>query len=148
MHINAGYLCTQSTPVISRSGRPIGMVSTHWCKHHRPTERELRFLDLLARQAADLIEQRQTEAERRQVLEREQAAREEAERANRIKDEFLAVLSHELRSPLHPILGWTQLLQTGKLDEACKAEALKTIERNAKLQKQLIEDLLDISGIM
>jgi len=129
MHINAGYLCAQSTPLISRSGRPIGMVSTHWCKHHRPTERELRFLDLLARQAADLIEQRQTEAERRQVLEREQAAREEAERANRIKDEFLAVLS-------------------GKLDEACKAEALKTIERNAKLQKQLIEDLLDISGIM
>jgi PAS domain S-box-containing protein len=148
MHVNAGYLCAQSTPLISRSGRPIGMVSTHWCKHHCPTERELRFLDLLARQAADLIEQRQTEAERRQVLEREQAAREEAERANRIKDEFLAVLSHELRSPLNPILGWTQLLQNGKLDEARKAEALKTIERNAKLQKQLIEDLLDISGIM
>jgi PAS domain S-box-containing protein len=148
MHINAGYLCAQSTPLISRSGRPIGMVSTHWCKHHRPTERELRFLDLLARQAADLIEQRQTEAERRQVLEREQAAREEAERANRIKDEFLAVLSHELRSPLNPILGWTQLLQTGKLDEARKAEALKTIERNAKLQTQLIDDLLDISGII
>ncbi len=148
MHLNVGYLCAQSTPLISRSGRPIGMVSTHWCKHHCPTERELRFLDLLARQAADLIEQRQTEAERRQVLEREQAAREEAERANRIKDEFLAVLSHELRSPLNPILGWTQLLQNGKLDEARKAEALKTIERNAKLQKQLIEDLLDISGIM
>jgi PAS domain S-box-containing protein len=148
MHLNVGYLCAQSTPLISRSGRPIGMVSTHWCKHHRPTKRELRFLDLLARQAADLIEQRQTEAERRQVLEREQTAREEAERANRIKDEFLAVLSHELRSPLNPILGWTRLLQNGKLDEARKAEALKTIERNAKLQTQLIEDLLDISGIM
>jgi len=86
--------------------------------------------------------------DRKQVLEREQAAREEAERANRIKDEFLAVLSHELRSPLNPILGWTQLLQKGKLDEARRAEALKTIERNAKLQTQLIEDLLDISGIM
>jgi PAS domain S-box-containing protein len=148
MHVNAGYRCAQSTPLLSRSGRPIGMVSTHWRQNHRPTERELRFLDLLARQAADLLEQRQTEAERQQVLAREQAAREEAERANRIKDEFLAVLSHELRSPLNPILGWTQLLQTGQLNEACQAEALKTIERNAKLQKQLIEDLLDISGIM
>ncbi|HEY9691451.1 MAG TPA: PAS domain S-box protein [Oculatellaceae cyanobacterium] len=148
MHVNAGYLCAQSTPLLSRSGRPIGMVSTHWRKHHRPTEQELRFLDLLARQAADLIEQRQTEAERRQVLKREQAAREEAESANRIKDEFLAVLSHELRSPLNPILGWTRLLQNGKLDEARRAEALKTIERNAKLQTQLIEDLLDISRIM
>ncbi|MBW4458622.1 MAG: PAS domain S-box protein [Nostoc indistinguendum CM1-VF10] len=148
MHVNAGYLCAQSTPLLSRSGRPMGMVSTHWHQYHRPTEQELGFLDLLARQAADLIEQRQTQAERKQILEREQAAREEAERANRIKDEFLAVLSHELRSPLNPILGWTQLLQNGKLDEAHRAEALKTIERNAKLQAQLIEDLLDISRIM
>jgi PAS domain S-box-containing protein len=148
LHLNTGLISAQSTPLISRSGRQIGMVSTHWRKHHRPTEQELRFLDLLARQAADLIEQRQTEAERQQILEREQAAREEAERANRIKDEFLAVLSHELRSPLNPILGWTRLLQNRKLDEVRRAEALKTIERNAKLQKQLIEDLLDISGIM
>jgi PAS domain S-box-containing protein len=148
LHVNTGLICAQSTPLISRSGRRIGMVSTHWRKHHRPTEQELRFLDLLARQAADLIEQRQTQAERKQILEREQAAREEAERANRIKDEFLAVLSHELRSPLNPILGWARLLQNGKLNEARRAEALKTIERNAKLQAQLIEDLLDISRIM
>jgi PAS domain S-box-containing protein len=84
----------------------------------------------------------------KRLLQQEQAAREEAERANRIKDEFLAVLSHELRSPLNPILGWTQLLQNGKLDAARRAEALKTIERNARLQSQLIEDLLDISRIM
>jgi PAS domain S-box-containing protein len=148
LHVNTGLISAQSTPLISRSGRRIGMVSTHWRKHHRPTEQELRFLDLLARQAADLIEQRQTEAERQQILEREQAAREEAVRANRIKDEFLAVLSHELRSPLNPILGWARLLQNCKLDEARRAEALKTIERNAKLQAQLIEDLLDISRIM
>ncbi|MBD1847281.1 response regulator [Cyanobacteria bacterium FACHB-63] len=63
-------------------------------------------------------------------------------------NQFLAVLSHELRSPLNPILGWTRLLQNGKLDEARRVEALKTVERNAKLQSQLIEDLLDISRIM
>lgn len=96
----------------------------------------------------NITEQKRIEAEREQLLAREQAAREAADHANRIKDEFLAVLSHELRSPLNPILGWTRLLQNGKLSEARKAEALKTIERNAKLQTQLIEDLLDISRIM
>ncbi|OKH37785.1 hypothetical protein NIES2101_36405 [Calothrix sp. HK-06] len=86
--------------------------------------------------------------ERERILKQEQAARAEAERANRIKDEFLAVLSHELRSPLNPILGWVQLLQKSQLDEAKRNIALSTIERNAKLQSQLIEDLLDISRIM
>jgi signal transduction histidine kinase len=82
------------------------------------------------------------------ALEREQAARVEAETANRIKDEFLAVLSHELRSPLNPILGWAKLLRTRKLDEQKTAQALETIERNASLQTQLIGDLLDVSRIL
>ncbi|UBF29963.1 PAS domain-containing protein (plasmid) [Kovacikia minuta CCNUW1] len=103
--------------------------------------------DITERKRAE-DERKQAEAEREQLLHREQAAREAAERANRVKDEFLAVLSHELRSPLNPILGWTQLLQNGKLDAARQREALNTIERNAKLQTQLIEDLLDISRIM
>jgi signal transduction histidine kinase/ActR/RegA family two-component response regulator len=148
MLMEAGYRSGQSTPLVTRSGKIIGMVSTHWRKHHRPSERELQFLDLLARQAADLIEQRQTVAEREQLLAREQAARVEADRANRIKDEFLAVLSHELRSPLNPILGWSKLLQTGKLDPDKTQQALQTIERNAKLQAELIEDLLDVSRIL
>jgi PAS domain S-box-containing protein len=96
----------------------------------------------------DISERKQAEAEREQLLAREQAAREEAERANRIKDEFLAVLSHELRSPLNPILGWSRLLQNGKLDESKTKQALATIERNAKLQSELIEDLLDVSRIL
>ena len=96
----------------------------------------------------DISDRKRIEAERERILQREQAAREVAENANRIKDEFLAVLSHELRSPLNPILGWSQLLRRGKLDGVRTAQALETIERNAQLQSQLIEDLLDISRIM
>ncbi|MCC5662339.1 PAS domain-containing sensor histidine kinase [Nostoc sp. XA010] len=98
--------------------------------------------------STDIEEFRRAQTQREQLLQREQTAREAAEKANRIKDEFLAVLSHELRSPLNPILGWTRLLQNGKLDAARQREALATIERNAKLQTQLISDLLDISRIM
>ncbi|OKH56305.1 histidine kinase [Calothrix sp. HK-06] len=96
----------------------------------------------------DITERKQAEQERERLLQQEQAARADAEAANRIKDEFLAVLSHELRSPLNPILGWAKLLQTRKFDEAALKSALSTIERNAKLQAQLIEDLLDVSRIL
>lgn len=95
-----------------------------------------------------ITEQKQREIEREQLLHREYAAREAAERANRIKDEFLAVVSHELRSPLNPILGWSQLLKRGQLSPERAAQALEIIERNAKLQVQLIDDLLDISRIL
>ncbi|BAU15421.1 PAS/PAC Sensor Hybrid histidine kinase [Leptolyngbya sp. NIES-3755] len=95
----------------------------------------------------DVTTRVQLQAEQQRVIQLEQAARAEAEQANRLKDEFLAVLSHELRSPLNPILGWSKLLQTKRLSEARSQEALVTIERNARLQAQLIEDLLDVSRI-
>jgi PAS domain S-box-containing protein len=96
----------------------------------------------------DITERKSAEAERDRLLKLEQAARTEAETANRIKDEFLAVLSHELRSPLNPILGWARLLQTREFQPAEIKKAIATIERNAKLQAQLIEDLLDVSRIL
>jgi PAS domain S-box-containing protein len=98
--------------------------------------------------ALDVTARTQAEVERQRLLKLEQTARTQAETANRIKDEFLAVLSHELRSPLNPILGWVKLLRSRKLDESQISRALETIERNAILQTQLIEDLLDVSRIM
>ena len=98
--------------------------------------------------ATDIEAQKQLEIERDRVLEWETAARGEAERANRIKDEFLAIVSHELRSPLNPILGWSQLLQTQNFDQSRMAQGLEIIERNAKLQSQLIDDLLDVAKIL
>ncbi|MBW4601339.1 MAG: MASE1 domain-containing protein [Calothrix sp. FI2-JRJ7] len=94
------------------------------------------------------IQLQQSNQEKDELLEREQSARNEAELANRVKDEFLAVLSHELRTPLNPILGWTKLLQARKLDEAKTERALESIERNTILLNQLIDDLLDVSRIL
>ena len=88
------------------------------------------------------------EEERRQLLEREQHARQEAQAANRAKDEFLATLSHELRTPLNAILGWARLLSSGNLDDETARKAIEIIDRNTRLQAQLIEDLLDISRII
>ncbi|MFN6461405.1 MAG: ATP-binding protein [Nostoc sp. DedVER02] len=96
----------------------------------------------------DIHEQKQILEERAHLLELEQIARAKAETANRIKDEFLAVLSHELRTPLNAILGWSKLLQTRTFSQSKTSEALAIIERNATLQVQLIEDLLDISRIL
>ena len=96
----------------------------------------------------EITERKQAEEERAQLLIREQAARAEAEQANRTKDEFLATLSHELRTPLSAILGWSHLVRTGKLDEPQMSRAFETIERNARSQSQLIDDLLDVSRII
>jgi PAS domain S-box-containing protein len=96
----------------------------------------------------DITDRKQAEAENAQLLQREQTARTEAEAANRMKDEFLATLSHELRTPLNAILGWTQLLQKGQLPAPTRKRALETVERNARIQAQLVEDILDVSRII
>ncbi|HLO86111.1 MAG TPA: PAS domain S-box protein [Nostocaceae cyanobacterium] len=98
--------------------------------------------------ATDIDDRKQFETERNQLLELEKAAREEAERANQIKDEFVAMVSHDLRSPLNAILGWAKLLQTRPVDTDTLNRALATIERNAQAQAKLLEDLLNISRIL
>lgn len=98
--------------------------------------------------ARDITERKRALKEFEQVLARERAARAEAESANRAKDEFLATVSHELRTPLNAIMGWSHLLRRGRMDEAATARAAETIERNAKSQAQLIEDILDVSRVI
>ena len=96
----------------------------------------------------DITEQKNAEELRASLLDAERNARTEAERASRMKDEFLATLSHELRTPLNAILGWSHILSLGKSNETQLTEGLRTIERNARAQTQIIEDLLDMSRII
>jgi len=88
------------------------------------------------------------EIERGELLERESHARQQAEEASRLKEEFLATVSHELRTPLNAVVGWSRLLRTGQLDAEGTAHAVEVIERNAAAQRQIIEDLLDVSRIV
>jgi PAS domain S-box-containing protein len=98
--------------------------------------------------STDITERKRIEVERASLLVREQQARLVAEEANVLKDEFLAVLSHELRTPLTSILGWTSILQSREVDAPMLARGLQVIERNARMQTQIIEDLLDLSSIL
>jgi signal transduction histidine kinase/DNA-binding response OmpR family regulator len=273
--LEADVRAVQSVPLVSSSGEVLGMISTHFRQPHRPAERELRLIDLLARQAADYLERRRAEEalresehrfrtlfesmdegfcvievifderqnpvdyrfleinpvfekqtgikdakgrlmreiapeheqhwfdiygrialtgetlrfenpaaalgryydvcafrvgpaeqrrvgivfnditerrrageERERLLKRAQEARAAAEEASRLKDEFLATVSHELRTPLNAILGWANMLRRGMVDGGMSAHGLEVIERNARAQNQLIEDLLDVSRII
>jgi signal transduction histidine kinase len=108
-------------------------------RYGKPTENEVTKLG----EALALAD-----AEKRQLLENERIARNEAERASRLKDEFLATLSHELRTPLNAILGWSQLILSGNMKPEDVHRGLETIERNARAQNKLIEDLLEMSSII
>lgn len=102
---------------------------------------DLRFLSLVADRVAIAIE-------RIRLYNAERHARAQAEEANQLKDQFLATVSHELRTPLNAILGWARMLNSGRIDEKTSSHALEVIERNARSQAQLIDDLLDVSRII
>jgi len=106
--------------------------------------RPLQFVRLVE----DINDRKSAEAELALLLDSERSARAEAERVSRMKDEFLATLSHELRTPLNAIMGWSQILAEGGRDAQDMTEGLKTIERNARAQSQIMEDLLDMSRII
>ena len=145
-HPNAQILCAfgitayAGQPLIAQ-GKLLGVLSFASRTRTRFTSGEIALLQATSDQVAVALE-------RAELMDSLHQQKEELIQANRIKDEFLAVLSHELRTPLNPILGWSKLLQTKKYDEATTTRALETIERNAKLQTQLIEDLLDVSRIL
>ncbi len=135
-----GYLRYEDLPLQAKDGklRQVEFVSNVY------TEDDHQVIQCNIR---DITARKQAEEELRRLMSLEQAARAEAEAANRTKDEFLAIASHELRTPLNAILGWATLLCTGKFDEARTVRALETIQRNAKAQARLIEDLLDVSRL-
>ncbi|WP_289501338.1 GAF domain-containing protein [Gloeocapsopsis sp. IPPAS B-1203] len=130
-----------AAPLTGRDGYNIGLIQLSDKYIGEFTQEDEAIIVQLAQMASVAVENARLYAA-------EQQARTQAETANRLKDEFLAVLSHELRSPLNPILGWSKLLLTHNFDATKTHYALETIERNAKLQSQLIEDLLDVSRIL
>ena len=116
---------------------------------HAARRRAEAALEAAAHEAARRgLSERRAQEERDQLLASERTARGEAERASRMKDEFLSTLSHELRTPLNAILGWAQILRSGDFDQDETTRGLEVIERNAMIQAQLIEDLLDMSRIV
>ncbi|MFN2531410.1 MAG: PAS domain S-box protein, partial [Pyrinomonadaceae bacterium] len=112
---------------------------------------EQEILDMIASVGAQIglfQERKRAEEKLAQLLVRERAARADSEKANRLKDEFLATLSHELRTPLNAVIGWARMLRSGRLDRENAIHALEVIERNACAQKQIIEDILDVSRVV
>jgi PAS domain S-box-containing protein len=99
-------------------------------------------------QIGQFQERKRAEEKLAHLLVRERSARADAEKANRLKDEFLATLSHELRTPLNAVLGWARMLKSGRLDPESSLHAIEVIERNAWAQKQIIEDILDVSRVI
>jgi PAS domain S-box-containing protein len=133
MYVRAGIRSVQSTPLVTRSGRLVGMISTHWSEPHEPGERDLQNFDILARQATDLLERARAEVALKE--------------ADRRKDEFLATLAHELRNPLSPVRHSLEIMKHGPADPEVVEQALRTMDRQVAQMERLIDDLLDIARI-
>ena len=131
--LDDGIRAVQSTPLLTREGRLLGMLSNHWNEPHRPTDRDLRYLDLLARMAADYIERTRAE---QSLLD-----------ADKRKNEFLAMLAHELRNPLAPIGNAVEVLRHSRVDTGQVEQASAMLDRQVRQLVRLVDDLLDMSRI-
>jgi PAS domain S-box-containing protein len=130
---------------ISGQTRAMPGVTRYWLMSYFPLPNDVGEIVGINFTAQEITDRKRAEQQRQELLEAEQAARAELERYNRLKDEFLATVSHELRSPLNAILGWTRLLAKGKAEPG---RALEIVERNASSLAQIVEDLLDMSRII
>lgn len=143
----AGLHAAFAFPILFRS-KFLGVMEFFSYEIRQPDNALLAMFGSIGGQIGQFLERKRNEEEREQLLAGELAARAEAEQANRTKDEFLAIVSHELRTPLNAIVGWASMLRTGSLDPARTTRAIEVIDRNAKAQAQLIEDILDVSRIV
>jgi PAS domain S-box-containing protein len=129
-------------------GEVWGVIEFFSSEIREPDDELLMLAAGMGGQIGQFNERRRAEDERTELFQRERAARADAEKANRLKDEFLATLSHELRTPLNAVIGWSRMLRSGRLDRDSSQHALEVIERNAWAQKQIIEDILDVSRVI
>ncbi|HET7539831.1 MAG TPA: chemotaxis protein CheB [Polyangiaceae bacterium] len=141
----AGIRALQCTPLVTRRGELLGILTVHFREARRPDERTQRITELLARQGADTIERMRIEEERTRLLRSEQLARRALDDAAIMKDEFLATLSHELRTPLSAILLWGKMIRGAAIGSEQLNQGMDAILTSAEAQARLIEDLLDSS---
>lgn len=136
------------TPILASNGEVLGTLNIHYDCPHLPSLREQAMARSASHLAGIVIERTRVDAKLKLSLQAETAARAQAEHASRVKDEFLATLSHELRTPLNAILGWSRLMQSDMAEPANLGRGLAIIERSARAQTQIIDDLLDMSAIL
>jgi PAS domain S-box-containing protein len=126
----------------------IGVIEFFSQEIRQPDRELLEMIGSVGSQIGQFQERKRAEEKLAHLLVRERSARADAEKANRLKDEFLATLSHELRTPLNAVIGWSRMLKSGRLDLESATHAIDVIERNAWAQKQIIEDILDVSRVI
>ena len=143
----AGFCCVVGFP-IKISDEFFGVIEFFTRQSVPDDIAMVNMLEAIGSEIGQFVRRKRVEAEREALLLQEKSLRQQAERASRLKDEFLATVSHELRTPLNSILGWGQILSTGKLNDEEQRNALETIYRNARSQSQLIDDLLDTSRLI
>lgn len=144
---NAGLRGAFGFPILL-GNEVVGIIEFFSREIRQPDKELLNMIVALGSQIGQFHELKRAEEKLAQLLVRERAARADSDKANRLKDEFLATVSHELRTPLNAVIGWSRMLRSGRLDRESQSHALEVIERNAWAQKQIIEDILDVSRVI